>query len=164
MDPLSTLERHFWLWSESTLVADVVGSHYRLLLRGILLLSVRLFWSGQSEMVGDLVFQFDEVYHFGTPHHDSWDSKCLCSDVGDGRSDYGISDVWRVDFNPCEQICPPRLINLWRLSSLFSPRKSLAPLAWLEHAAHGLGIRCSVHLSYRGFEIKFRTFFSFRQD
>ena len=26
----------------------------------------------------------------------------------------------------------------------------LAPLARLERAAHGLGIRCSVHLSYRG--------------
>ncbi len=28
--------------------------------------------------------------------------------------------------------------------------KSLAPLARLERAAHGLGIRCSIHLSYRG--------------
>jgi hypothetical protein len=39
----------------------------------------------------------------------------------------------------------------------------LAPLARLERAAHGLGIRCSIHLSYRGIEIKFRTLFPFRQ-
>ena len=32
----------------------------------------------------------------------------------------------------------------------FDSIKDEAPLARLERAAHGLGIRCSIHLSYRG--------------
>ena len=43
------------------------------------------------------------------------------------------------------------------------PLSFLAPLARLERAAHGLGIRCSIHLSYRGIRFKFMTFFPFRQ-
>jgi hypothetical protein len=31
--------------------------------------------------------------------------------MGDGRNDHGISHVWKFDFNPCEQVCPPRLIK-----------------------------------------------------
>ncbi len=34
--------------------------------------------------------------------------------------------------------------------NLLDYNKNLAPLARLERAAHGLGIRCSIHLSYRG--------------
>jgi hypothetical protein len=39
----------------------------------------------------------------------------------------------------------------------------MAPLARLERAACGLGIRRSIHLSYRGVECKYRTLFFLRQ-
>ena len=40
---------------------------------------------------------------------------------------------------------------------------SLVPLARLERAAHGLGIRCSVHLSYRGDGCNYTISLPFRQ-
>lgn len=45
-----------------------------------------------------------------------------------------------------------------------SRRIILAPLARLERAAHGLGIRCSIHLSYRGISMKYTISLHFRQD
>ena len=40
----------------------------------------------------------------------------------------------------------------------------LAPLARLERAAHGLGIRCSIHLSYRGTIATIHSYSAFFND
>ncbi len=55
------------------------------------------------------------------------------------------------------------LVQPGKLELFPSGEYHLAPLARLERAAHGLGIRCSIHLSYRGDGCKYTIFLNFRQ-